>query len=87
MAEAQLKSDQITFDTQRQQLGYTTVTAPLDAVVASLEVQKGTIVASGVSGFNGGTTIMTLSDLSRVFVMATVDESDNCYRTAGCLFP
>jgi multidrug efflux pump subunit AcrA (membrane-fusion protein) len=29
-----------------------------------------------MSGFSGGTTIMTLSDLSRVFVIATVDESD-----------
>jgi HlyD family secretion protein len=76
MAEAQLQSDQITLDTQKQQLAYTTVTAPLDAVVSALNVQKGTIVASGVSGFSGGTTIMTLSDLSRVFVTATVDESD-----------
>ena len=34
------------------------------------------MVASGTSGFSGGTTIMTLSDLSRVFMTATVDESD-----------
>lgn len=76
VAEAQLQSDQITLDTQRQQLAYTTVSAPVDGVVSALNVQKGTIVASGVSGFSGGTTIMTLSDLSRVFVTATVDESD-----------
>jgi HlyD family secretion protein len=48
----------------------------VDGVVSALNVQKGTIVASGMSGFSGGTTIMTLSDLSRVFVIATVDESD-----------
>lgn len=76
MAEAQLQADQITLDTQKQQLAYTTVTAPMDGVVSALNVQKGTIVASGMSGFSGGTTIMTLSDLSRVFVIATVDESD-----------
>jgi HlyD family secretion protein len=76
MAEAQLQSDQITLDTQQQQLAYTTVTAPLNAVVSALNVQKGTIVASGMSGFSGGTTIMTLSDMSRVFIIATVDESD-----------
>jgi multidrug efflux pump subunit AcrA (membrane-fusion protein) len=29
-----------------------------------------------MSGFSGGTTIMTLSDMSRVFIVATVDESD-----------
>lgn len=76
MVEAQLQSDQITLKTQMNQLGYTTVTAPVDGVVSALNVQKGTIVASGMSGFSGGTTIMTVSDLSRVFVIATVDESD-----------
>ena len=33
-------------------------------------------MASGTGGFSGGTTILTLSDLSRMFVLATVDESD-----------
>ena len=75
-AEAQLQSDQIALDTQKQQLGYTTVTAPIDGTVSALDVQKGTIIASGTSGFSGGTTIMTLSDLSHIFVTATVDESD-----------
>jgi multidrug resistance efflux pump len=76
VAEAQLQSDQVTLDNQRQQLAYTTVTSPIDGVVSALNVQKGTIVASGMNGFSGGTTMMTLSDLSHVFVIATVDESD-----------
>ncbi len=75
-AEAQLQADQITLDTQRQQLTYTTVNAPLDGTVSAVDVQLGSIVASGTGGFSGGTTIMTLSDLSRLFVTATVDESD-----------
>jgi HlyD family secretion protein len=75
-AEAQLNADQITLDTQRQQLAYTTVTAPIDGTVSALDVQLGSIVASGTGGFSGGTTIMTLSDLSRIFCTATVDESD-----------
>ena len=76
MVEAQLQADQINLDVQKQQLAYATVNAPLDGVVSALYVQKGTIVASGMSGFSGGTTILTLSDLSRVFITATVDESD-----------
>jgi multidrug resistance efflux pump len=75
-AQAQLDTAQISLDTQKRQLGYTTVTAPIDGTVSALSVQKGTIVASGISGFSGGTTIMTLSDLSHVFMIATVDESD-----------
>jgi len=76
VAEAQLQTDQLSLKTQQNQLAYTTVTAPMGGVVSALNVQKGTIIASGTSGFSGGTTIMTISDLSRVFVMATVDESD-----------
>ncbi|HWE04627.1 MAG TPA: efflux RND transporter periplasmic adaptor subunit [Tepidisphaeraceae bacterium] len=75
-AEAQLQADQVTLEIQKQQLAYTTVTAPIDGVLSALNVQKGAIVASGMSGFSGGTTILTLSDLSHVFVTATVDESD-----------
>jgi len=75
-AEAQLQSEQVNLDTQQQQLSYTTVTAPIDGTVAALDVQLGSMVASGTLGFSGGTTIMTLSDLSRMFVTATVDQSD-----------
>jgi multidrug efflux pump subunit AcrA (membrane-fusion protein) len=75
-AEAQLASQQVMLETQKQQLAYTTVNSPIDGVVSALNIQKGAIVASGMSGFSGGTTILTLSDLSHVFVMATVDESD-----------
>ena len=76
MVEAQLQADTINLDVQKQQLAYATVMAPIDGVVSALNVQKGTIVASGMSGFSGGTTIMTLSDLSHIFITATVDESD-----------
>ena len=75
-AESQLDTNQISLDQARQELAYTTVTAPIDGTVSALDVQLGSIVASGTGGFSGGTTIMTLSDLSRMFVMATVDESD-----------
>ena len=75
-AKAQLQADTVTLDTQKQQLAYTTVTAPIDGVLSALNVQKGAIVASGMNGFSGGTTILTLSDLSRIFITATVDESD-----------
>ena len=76
LAEAALESGRIALSTAQRNLGYTTVTAPTDGVVASLSVQKGSIVASGINNVSGGTTIMTLLDLSRIFVLATVDESD-----------
>ncbi len=76
LAEAELDAGTIALNTAKRVLGYTTVLAPTDGVVASLTVQKGAIVASGINNVSGGTTIMTLLDLSRVFVLASVDESD-----------
>ncbi len=76
LAQAQLESDQIDLEDERQQLAYTRVEAPIDGVVAARNVQVGTIISSGITNVGGGTTVMTLSDLSRVFVLASVDESD-----------
>lgn len=76
LAKAVVENDQIALETAKQRLADTTVTAPMDGVVASLTVQRGQIIASGVTNVAGGTTIMTLSDLSRIFVLASVDESD-----------
>lgn len=75
-AQIQLQSDQLNLDTEKQQLEYTTVTSPMDGTVSALDVQIGSMVQSGIGGFSGGTTIMTLSDLTHIFVMATVDQSD-----------
>jgi len=35
----------------------------------------GTIISSAISNVGGGTSVMTLSDLSHIFVLASVDES------------
>ena len=76
LAEAELESLTIGLSTAERNLTYTTVLAPLDGVIASRSVQEGSIVASGINNVSGGTTIMTLLDLSRIYVLATVDESD-----------
>ncbi|MGD0463345.1 MAG: efflux RND transporter periplasmic adaptor subunit [Tepidisphaeraceae bacterium] len=74
-AEQQVELDQIALDNANLQLAYTTVTAPLDGVLSDLETQKGSMISSAISTV-GGTTVMTLSDLSRIFVLASVDEAD-----------
>jgi HlyD family secretion protein len=76
LAEAQVQSDQIALDDANQRLEYTTVTAPMDGVISAQAIQIGTIIASATSNVSGGTTIMVLSDLSKIFVLASVDESD-----------
>jgi HlyD family secretion protein len=76
LAEAQVQSDTINLENARQRLADTKVVAPMDAVVSALNVQKGQIISSGITNVGGGTTAMTLSDMSRMFVLAAVDESD-----------
>jgi len=76
LAQAQVKSDTVAQQIAQQHLDECKVYAPMDAVVAARPVQIGQIIASAISNVGGGTTVMTISDLSRVFSMANVDESD-----------
>ena len=57
-------------------LAQTVVTAPREGVVLQKYVDTGAIIQSGESGFSGGTSIVQLADLGRVYVVAQVDESD-----------
>jgi multidrug efflux pump subunit AcrA (membrane-fusion protein) len=76
IAEAQVTNDEIALSDARQRLADTKVVAPMDGVVAARNVQTGQIISSGISNVGGGTAVLVLADLSRVFVLASVDESD-----------
>jgi len=76
IAEAQVDSDQVSLDLARQRLAETRVVSPVDGVVTQRAVQIGQIISSGISNVGGGTTALVVSDLSRIFVLAAVDESD-----------
>lgn len=67
---------QIEMENALQRLMETKIYAPMDGVITSRPVQTGQIIASGISNVGGGTTLMTLSDLERLFINANVDESD-----------
>jgi len=76
IAEAQVTDDQIALSNAQQRLADTKVVAPMSGVVSVRDVQIGQIISSGISNVGGGTTVLTLADLSRIFVLASVDESD-----------
>ncbi|HVT98784.1 MAG TPA: efflux RND transporter periplasmic adaptor subunit [Acidobacteriaceae bacterium] len=75
-AQAALDQDQARLDLEQQAMDYTKVYSPIDGTVSDLTVQIGNIVQSSISNVSGGTAVMTISDLSHIFVMASVDESD-----------
>ena len=76
LAEADAEADKIALEIAQDRLNDTKVFSPMDGVVAVRPVQIGQIIASAVSNVGGGTTVLTLSDLARVYVLASVDESD-----------
>jgi len=76
LAEATVDTKKIDLELAEQRLEDTRVFAPISGVVSERNVQKGQIISSPMNNVGGGTRLLTLSDLSRVFVLASVDESD-----------
>lgn len=74
--EAALEQVKNTFADAKERLDETTLVSRYDALVTSVNVQRGVLVQSGTSGFSLGTPIMTLADVSRLKVVARVDEAD-----------
>ena len=60
----------------QRKLSETKIYSPIDGVVTARSGQIGNIVASGINNVGGGTTIMTIADLSKLFTLASIDESD-----------
>ncbi len=75
-AQAQVEKDQASLKQYQEQLSYTTITAPIDGVVLSRDVEMGDAVSSILVLGSGATLVMTLGDTSQVYVKGKVDESD-----------
>lgn len=65
------------------QLDSTTVVAPRDGVVTLKYLEEGTIIPPGTSTFSQGTSLVQISDTTRMFVECLVDEADIAQVTAG----
>jgi HlyD family secretion protein len=76
IAQNNAKSSNVSLLTAQRRLSETKIYSPIDGVVTSRSGQIGNIVASGINNVGGGTTIMTVADLSKIFTMASIDESD-----------
>lgn len=76
LQKSAVRNAQVELEQAKQRLKETRIFAPMDGVITLRPVQSGQIIASGISNVGGGTSLMTLSDVSRIFVSASVDESD-----------
>ncbi len=59
----------------RDRLSYTSITSPIDGIVTRVNAEVGELVVTGTMN-NPGTVIMEVADLSKMLVVAHVDESD-----------
>ena len=75
-ARARLVRAQSAFENARDNLAQTRVTAPRDGVILQKYVDVGSIIQSGQLGAQGGTSIVQLANVSRLYVNVKVDEAD-----------
>ena len=76
LAKANLDAAKVDLADTEQRLAETRIYSPIAGVVTQRKVEIGQIIASGIVNIAGGTALMTVSDTSRMFVVAVVDESD-----------
>ena len=73
VAQANVKSAQISVDRARQNLAYTSIYAPIDGVVVERNVNVGQTVAASLSAPQ---LFLIANDLKEMQILASVDESD-----------
>jgi HlyD family secretion protein len=73
--EARVEGARAALDRLEQQLGYATITAPIDGLVLSRDLNPGAAVAS-VESVTGGTILMTIADTSQMHLLGVIDENE-----------
>ena len=75
-ARAQVMQSQASLKQLEEQLGYTTIIAPMDGVILSRDVEIGDAVSSILVLGSTATLVMTQGDTNEVYVQGKVDEAD-----------
>ncbi len=74
-ASADLERARLAIRDAEQRLTETELRAPVSGTVLQLAVQRGSIIASGITNIGGGTSLLTLADLSHLLVSVDLDEA------------
>jgi len=75
-AKAQVQQARATLDRSEEDLRYATITSPIAGMVLSRDVEIGDAVSSILVLGSTATLVMTLGDISQVYVKGKVDEAD-----------
>ncbi|MFO0555745.1 MAG: efflux RND transporter periplasmic adaptor subunit [Polyangiaceae bacterium] len=74
-AQVELKKAELSVQDAETRLKETTIYAPMSGTVLDIPVEKGTIVTSALTSVSGGTSVMTIADLSDLRVVGAIDEA------------
>ena len=75
-AQADVQRQRANLQQLKEQLSYTTITAPISGIILSRDVEIGDAVSSILVLGSSATLVMTLGDTQEVYVKGKVDESD-----------
>jgi len=75
-ANAQLVRARAALSTAKERLEDTEIHAPIHGVVLTRPVEVGQIISSGTTTVTGGSLLCTIANMSKVYVVADVDETD-----------
>ena len=75
-AQGQMVRANTNLDLAKQRLEDATVVAPVGGTIISKPVALGQVITSATGAFGGGTTLLTMADLSKVRMRAMVNETD-----------
>lgn len=76
LAKADVERANIALEEVQERLDETEIFAPITGVIIKKMVEEGQIIASGISNVSGGTALAIIADMSRLFIIADVDETD-----------
>jgi len=76
LVKTEVQLAEIALDEVVERLEETEIFAPISGVIIEKLVEEGQIIASGISNVNGGTALATIADMSRLFIIADIDETD-----------
>jgi len=76
LVNTEVELAEIALDEVEERLEETEIFAPITGVIIEKLVEEGQIIASGISNVSGGTALATIADMSRLFIIADIDETD-----------
>lgn len=83
LQEIEYKQQKLELQDIIDQLNKTVIRAPLTGVITSLLVKEGEIAVSATSGFQSGTSIGTIADISHLEVISNIGEVDYVHLSKG----